>query len=69
MKAWKTRSYFLGPDGQKMEVLGMTYVGLMPETTPLIHGNVLKSPRKKQQFGCAEQKKKKRKDSNVFNCG
>lgn len=69
MKAWKTKSYFLGPDGQKMEVLGMTYVGLMPETTPLIHGNVLKSPRKNSNLVMQSKKKKKRKDSNVFNCG
>lgn len=33
MEAWKTKSYFFGPAGHKMEVLDMTYEGMMPKNS------------------------------------
>lgn len=45
MKAWKTKSYFLGPAGHKMEVLDLTYKGIMPKGTPDIHTKALQSSR------------------------
>lgn len=59
MKARKTKSYFLGPAGYKMEVLDMTYVGAMPEAEPAIHGNVLQSPRNSSNLAVQRKKKKK----------
>lgn len=45
MKAWKTKSYFLGPAGHKIEALDMTYEGMMPKAAPDVHINVLQSSR------------------------
>lgn len=46
-----------------MKVLDMTYVEAMPEAEPVIHGNVLQSPRNSSNLAM-QKKKKKNKENN-----